>query len=382
MAFVLREEKVSFLFLLPPGLSSRLAICLALFNGRSAAVVRSETRSIKVETFVDCKDMKDRDPTKQSWGELMKLLYFFICVYLIITREPSANESLWIDNHMINGTKLLNVVGMTRGRRDGILKAEKQKQVVKVGPMHLKGVWYISYPSQKSISKSNRANPRIPYERALALANQEKITEKLYPLFVHNIGALLYHPSNAARPLPLPPTYQQRPDQQAQAVGAEEDDRRPRLWLRFGTYCCDGGLDMCAMEQRQTEMVNGGWFWLMRRFDDNDFHDTTSFCLQRPEAKRSPFVARRKWKLRERHMEWQKLQEEERLKNYCNLTFDILFKAQYFPSSTNCQLLLPFEWILWLPKNTWMMTWFYLFVLWKFVATSLIYPPWELSLPW
>lgn len=114
------------------------------------------------------------------------------------------------DNHMINGTKLLNVVGMTRGRRDGILKAEKQKQVVKIGPMHLKGVW-------------------IPYERALALANQEKITEKLYPLFVHNIGALLYHPSNAARPLPLPPAYEQRPEQQEQGVGPDEDDRRPRL---------------------------------------------------------------------------------------------------------------------------------------------------------
>ncbi|KAH8589316.1 transcription regulator HTH, apses-type DNA-binding domain-containing protein, partial [Bisporella sp. PMI_857] len=77
------------------------------------------------------------------------------------------------DNHMINGTKLLNVARMTRGRRDGILKAEKQKTVVKIGPMHLKGVW-------------------IPYERALALANQEKITEQLYPLFVHNIGNLLY----------------------------------------------------------------------------------------------------------------------------------------------------------------------------------------------
>jgi KilA-N domain len=45
------------------------------------------------------------------------------------------------DNHMINGTKLLNVAGMTRGRRDGILKSEKQKHVVKIGPMHLKGVW-------------------------------------------------------------------------------------------------------------------------------------------------------------------------------------------------------------------------------------------------
>ncbi|CEL01512.1 Putative Cell pattern formation-associated protein stuA [Aspergillus calidoustus] len=45
------------------------------------------------------------------------------------------------DNHMINGTKLLNVAGMTRGRRDGILKSEKSRNVVKIGPMHLKGVW-------------------------------------------------------------------------------------------------------------------------------------------------------------------------------------------------------------------------------------------------
>ncbi len=51
------------------------------------------------------------------------------------------------DNHMINGTKLLNVAGMTRGRRDGILKSEKQKHVVKIGPMHLKGVWYVLAPS-------------------------------------------------------------------------------------------------------------------------------------------------------------------------------------------------------------------------------------------
>ncbi|QPH04391.1 hypothetical protein C2857_001353 [Epichloe festucae Fl1] len=84
------------------------------------------------------------------------------------------------DNHMINGTKLLNVAGMTRGRRDGILKSEKVRHVVKIGPMHLKGVW-------------------IPYERALDFANKEKITEMLYPLFVHNIGALLYHPTNQNR---------------------------------------------------------------------------------------------------------------------------------------------------------------------------------------
>lgn len=84
------------------------------------------------------------------------------------------------DNHMINGTKLLNVAGMTRGRRDGILKSEKMRHVVKIGPMHLKGVW-------------------IPFERALDFANKEKITELLYPLFVHNISALLYHPANQSR---------------------------------------------------------------------------------------------------------------------------------------------------------------------------------------
>jgi len=48
-----------------------------------------------------------------------------------------------LDNDFINGTKLLNVAGMTRGRRDGILKSEKTRHVVKIGPMHLKGVWYV-----------------------------------------------------------------------------------------------------------------------------------------------------------------------------------------------------------------------------------------------
>lgn len=37
---------------------------------------------------------------------------------------------------------------------------------------------------------------RIPFERALDLANKDAITGMLYPLFVHDIGALLYHPNN------------------------------------------------------------------------------------------------------------------------------------------------------------------------------------------
>lgn len=105
------------------------------------------------------------------------------------------------DNHMINGTKLLNVAGMTRGRRDGILKSEKTRHVVKIGPMHLKGVW-------------------IPFERALDFANKEKITESLYPLFVHNIGALLYHPTNQNRT--------------SQVMAAHQQDRRRSDKLQGG----------------------------------------------------------------------------------------------------------------------------------------------------
>lgn len=61
-------------------------------------------------------------------------------VWLMCDSEANIAHA---DNHMINGTKLLNVAGMTRGRRDGILKSEKVRHVVKIGPMHLKGVWYV-----------------------------------------------------------------------------------------------------------------------------------------------------------------------------------------------------------------------------------------------
>lgn len=76
------------------------------------------------------------------------------------------------DNNMINGTKLLNVAQMTRGRRDGILKSEKMRHVVKIGSMHLKGVW-------------------IPFERALAMAQREGIVDMLYPLFVRDIKRMI-----------------------------------------------------------------------------------------------------------------------------------------------------------------------------------------------
>ncbi|EKG17868.1 hypothetical protein MPH_04924 [Macrophomina phaseolina MS6] len=118
------------------------------------------------------------------------------------------------DNHFINGTKLLNVAGMTRGRRDGILKSEKTRHVVKIGPMHLKGVW-------------------IPFERALDFANKEKITEQLYPLFVHDIGALLYHPTNQRGSVgtgnAMAALDRRRPEGQQRYIGAPAASQAPSL---------------------------------------------------------------------------------------------------------------------------------------------------------
>lgn len=69
----------------------------------------------------------------------------------------SHTDNFLTDNHMINGTKLLTVAGMTRRRRDGILKSEKVKHVVKDAPMDLKGVWYVfsALRSQIAISRAN-----------------------------------------------------------------------------------------------------------------------------------------------------------------------------------------------------------------------------------
>ncbi|EEQ37500.1 putative transcriptional regulator [Clavispora lusitaniae] len=68
----------------------------------------------------------------------------------------------------VNGTKLLNVTGMSRGKRDGLLKTEKGRIVVRNGPMNLKGVW-------------------IPFHRASEIARNEGVDQLLYPLFVSNI---------------------------------------------------------------------------------------------------------------------------------------------------------------------------------------------------
>lgn len=95
------------------------------------------------------------------------------------------------DNNMVNGTKLLNVCGMSRGKRDGILKNEKERIVVKVGAMHLKGVW-------------------IAFNRGKQLAEQHGIADALYPLFEPNIQSFLYHPENYPRTAAVMAAAQER----------------------------------------------------------------------------------------------------------------------------------------------------------------------------
>lgn len=93
------------------------------------------------------------------------------------------------DNNYINGTKLLNLAGLTRGRRDGILKSERDRVVVKIGAMCLKGVW-------------------IPLERAKLLAAREDILDAIKPLFAPDIHA--YQSSASLRQV-LPPVTHPKP---------------------------------------------------------------------------------------------------------------------------------------------------------------------------
>ncbi|CDS04082.1 hypothetical protein LRAMOSA07037 [Lichtheimia ramosa] len=71
------------------------------------------------------------------------------------------------DNDMINGTKLLNITGMSRGRRENILRDVENSVRVRVGAMHLKGTW-------------------IPYHRAVELAVEYGIDDILHPLLADN----------------------------------------------------------------------------------------------------------------------------------------------------------------------------------------------------
>jgi len=80
------------------------------------------------------------------------------------------------DNHLVNGTKLLNLAGLTRGKRDAILKNEPIRNVVKNAPFHLKGVW-------------------IPLERARILSYKFNIDNRIHYLLDNNPSKYIDDPN-------------------------------------------------------------------------------------------------------------------------------------------------------------------------------------------
>lgn len=121
--------------------------------------LRSHSRTSSANTSDFQAPIKPRIATK-FWEDENTVCYQVRARGVLVSRREDTN--------FINGTKLLNVIGMTRGKRDGILKTEKVRKVVKVGLMNLKGVW-------------------IPFERALEIARNEGIDSLLYPLFVRDL---------------------------------------------------------------------------------------------------------------------------------------------------------------------------------------------------
>ena len=138
------------------------------------------------------------------------------------------------DNHMINGTKLLTLTAMTAGRKGALLKSEKIRHTVKLGPTHFKGVW-------------------IPFERALDLANAEKIVESLYPLFVHDIGSLARKTSDQKL------TQQNEPQLKSEEVGEAAGSSRARSAHSSLTKDDDKDLHPLAVDTVQdTELLKPG----------------------------------------------------------------------------------------------------------------------------
>lgn len=65
-----------------------------------------------------------------------------------------------LDNNMVNGTKMLNLVGMSRGKRDAILKMEHARRVVRSGAVHLKGVWVL-YERARQLAATYRLESQL-----------------------------------------------------------------------------------------------------------------------------------------------------------------------------------------------------------------------------
>ncbi|GAA5878668.1 hypothetical protein JCM8547_005115 [Rhodosporidiobolus lusitaniae] len=116
------------------------------------------------------------------------------------------------DNDWVNSTKLLNMAGLTRGKRDMYLKNEPERIVFRRGALHLKGVW-------------------LPLDAAARLAKSYSLFDRLYPLFEPNIRRFLFTPANRDRTTQLVRAARARetmpkPEEQK---GIAEEEREERV---------------------------------------------------------------------------------------------------------------------------------------------------------
>ncbi|KAH8929476.1 apses-domain-containing protein [Atractiella rhizophila] len=113
------------------------------------------------------------------------------CASIEIFQVESRNGivvSRRADNDMVNGTKLLNVGGFTRGRRDGILKNIKDhRDVVKSGPMNLKGV-YISLEKARQLAATHELLDELCMLFSLVESVFDAKSVRTVPLFETDIS--------------------------------------------------------------------------------------------------------------------------------------------------------------------------------------------------
>jgi len=120
---------------------------------------QSITRISQKKNEIQLKPNSIPNITLVPWAEQNTYVYQIEIEDKIVSRR--------FDNHFVNGTKLLNVAGLTRGKRDAILKNEPIRNVVKNAPFHLKGVW-------------------IPIERARILSLKYDIDDRIIYLLEDN----------------------------------------------------------------------------------------------------------------------------------------------------------------------------------------------------
>lgn len=125
----------------------------------SVGSILSLSSSVSASKSMTRKITKPRIAT--TYWESEKTTCFQVQAHRVVVSRRESDD-------YVNGTKLLNVTGMTRGKRDGLLKTEKGRVVIRNGPMNLKGVW-------------------IPFNRASEIARNEGVDKLLYPLFVNQI---------------------------------------------------------------------------------------------------------------------------------------------------------------------------------------------------